>query len=56
MKQVLQKESPCMRCGAPKVKKEYENVSDKTDLYQASYKTYTTNYCNKCGKKYAKLV
>lgn len=45
-----------MRCGKLKVKKEYENVYEKGDTYHPNYKTYTTNYCDKCGKKWGKLI
>lgn len=56
MKQVLQTETDCMACGAPKVKKEYKNVYEKGDTYEPHYETYIVNYCNKCNKKYAKLI
>lgn len=45
-----------MHCDEPKVKKEYKNISEKEDIYGVSYGTYIVNYCNKCDKKYAKLI
>lgn len=56
MKQVLQTETACMNCDAPKVKKEYKNVKENGDSYEVKYETYIVNHCTKCGKKYAKLI
>lgn len=57
MKYILQSETPCVACKAPKKKKEFLLQREETDLNKiTNYTRYTVNDCDKCGKYSGKLV
>lgn len=56
MKEILQSESPCVECGAPKMNKEYKLVSEVTDNYTVRYERYIKNDCKKCGYYHGQLL
>lgn len=55
MKLILQSESACIACKAPKQQKEFRMESDEKATYPVKYERYIINDCNKCGKYTAKL-